>query len=61
MIGKVLTASGINTWEFRLDFNDYGKVTGEYWIIYNENRDSQIPDSYAKKLSNAIKDYISLN
>lgn len=61
VIGKVLTASGINTWEFRLDFNDYGKVTGEYWIIYNENRDSQIPDSYAKKLSNAIKDYISLN
>ena len=60
VIGKVRTSSGINTWEFILDFNDYGKITGEYWIKYNENHDSQIPGSYAEQLKSAVKDYLRL-
>lgn len=60
VIGKVRTSSGINTWEFMLDFNDYGKITGEYWIRYNENHDSQIPSSYAEQLKSALKDYLNL-
>ena len=35
--GTVRTQSGINTWEFTIDFNDYGTLTGEYWIRHNEN------------------------
>lgn len=60
IIGKVRTSSGINTWEFILDFNDYGKITGEYWIKYNENHDSQIPNSYAEQVKSAVKDYLNL-
>jgi len=52
--GTVRKTSGINTWTFRLDFNDYGKVTGNYWIKYCENSDSQIPNSYAEQLKKAI-------
>ena len=52
--GTVRTASGINTWTFKLDFNDYGKVTGNYLIRYCENSDSQIPNSYAEQLKKAI-------
>ena len=52
--GTVRTTSGINTWTFTLDFNDYGKVTGNYWVRYCENLDSQIPKSYAEQLKKAI-------
>ena len=52
--GTVRTTSGINTWTFTLDFNDYGKVTGNYWVRYCENSDSQIPKSYAEQLKKAI-------
>ena len=58
VIGEVRTTSGINTWEFKLDFNDYGKITGRYWFGYRENTDSQIPDSYAKQLKSAIEAHI---
>ena len=59
--GTVRTSSGINTWNFTIDFNDYGKLTGSYWMRYVENTDSQIPYNYAKQLSSAIVDYLSNN
>ena len=52
--GTVRTASGINTWTFKLDFNDYGEVTGRYWVRNCENFDSKIPTSYAEQLKKAI-------
>ena len=58
VIGQVRTSSGINTWEFKLDFNDYGRITGNYWFTYRDNYDSQIPDTYAKELKNEIQRYI---
>ena len=56
--GEVKTQSGINTWEFKIDFNDYGRVTGRYWMRYSENTDSQIPHRYAEQLSEAVKAYL---
>ena len=58
VIGEVRTTSGINTWDFKLDFNDYGRITGRYWFRYRGNTDSQIPDSYAQQLKNAIEEHL---
>ena len=56
--GIVRTQSGIDTWEFCLDFNDFGIVTGRYWWVNKGNTDSKIPESYAKQLQYAIVSYI---
>lgn len=58
VIGEVLSVSGISTWIFILDFNDYGKITGQYWYRKKGNVDSQIPEIYAKRLKDAILLYI---
>ena len=52
--GTVRSQSGISTWKFQLDFNDYGHLTGRYWIT-NENKDSQIPESLAQQIQKRIK------
>ena len=54
VICEVRSNSGITTWSFCLDFNDYGKITGKYRIRYNHNSDSIIPQSYAEQLKAAI-------
>lgn len=57
--GEVRTQSGISTWGFKLDYNDFGNVTGRYWILFAENSDSKIPESYAKQLQEEIKNLLS--
>ena len=52
--GKVESQSGISTWEFKLDYNDYGRITGTYWES-TENSDSSIPG----RLGQLIQDEIS--
>ena len=54
VIGEVKTVSGINSWKFKLDFNDNGVITGKYWFSYCDNTDSDIPNMYAEKLSSTI-------
>jgi hypothetical protein len=39
---SVRSSSGISTWEFTLDFNDYGEITGKCWVK-SENNESTIP------------------
>lgn len=51
--GTVRSQSGISSWEFTIDFNDYGKITGRYWIFSN-NKDSVIPTAIA----NMVKEHI---
>ena len=55
--GEVRSSSGISTWSFTLDFNDYGRITGNYWCR-SQNCDSQIPWSYAKQLKIAIEEHL---
>ncbi len=51
--GSVRSQSGLNIWTFKLDFNDYGHVTGNYWI-YTDNSDSDIPKFLANKIQESI-------
>lgn len=55
--GRVLSQSGLSTWNFSIDFNDYGHITGRCWV-YSGNRDSNIPDSYANYMRELIFNYI---
>lgn len=56
--GFVESQSGISTWEFIIDFNDYGHITGNWWITYRENIDSNIPNRFADLMENEIKQAI---
>ena len=50
----VRSQSGISTWNFTVDFNDYGHLTGNYYWIACENLDSQLPDAFADAISAEI-------
>ena len=54
--GTVQSQSGISEWYFKVDFNDYGHITGRYWLS-SDNSDSSIPEHYADKLSSLIQNY----
>jgi len=42
--GSVMSQSGNSEWGFEIDFNDYGRYTGNFWIDWVENdNDSNIP------------------
>lgn len=56
--GTVRTISGLDYWKFEIDFNDYGRLSGKYWIEKKENYDSDLPEKYADRLSMAINEYI---
>lgn len=47
--------SGISKYYAVIDFNDYGHITGRYWII-NENDDSNLPTAFADCLSEQLVD-----
>lgn len=51
----VTSQSGISTWRFEIDFNDWGQLTGKYYLR-SENEDSIIPENLAKSISQQIKD-----
>lgn len=55
--GVVTSKSGISNWNFTVDFNDYGHLTGRYWISSN-NDDSGIPLALAKKIAEEIENRI---
>lgn len=48
--GTVESQSGISTWHFKLDFNNYGIVDGRYWLS-SDNSDSTLPNSVGDKIS----------
>ena len=52
--GAVRSNSGITVWMFTVDFNDYGYVSGRYWL-YSENNDSPIPKTIAKRMQLLIE------
>ena len=39
---------------FSIDYNDYGHITGKYWLR-SENDDSPVPQVIAKKIRDAIE------
>ncbi len=58
--GTVCSQSGISNWNFNIDFNDYGHLTGKYWLS-SENNDSNIPITVAKKISSQIMEFLNSN
>lgn len=52
--------TGFTTWDFNVDFNDWGHVTGIYWT-QTDNEDSSLPMHYAQMVSEAIHNYLSAN
>ena len=46
----IRSISGLSAWQAEVDFNDYGRLTGTYWIN-TDNADSQIPEHFADALS----------
>lgn len=54
--GTVQSQSGISEWYFKVDFNDYGHITGRYWLS-SDNSDSSIPERYADTVVSLIEDY----
>lgn len=55
--GVVRSQSGISDWNFRLDFNDFGQITGKYWT-HADNLDSNIPNSLGNSISSEIHNRI---
>lgn len=55
--GTVTSQSGLTEWDFTIDFNDYGSVTGTYWL-WAENEDSLIPENIAEEMQAKIEDLL---
>lgn len=51
--GVVRSQTGISDWYFKIDFNDFGHLTGRYWIS-SDNDDSGIPEACARRISEEI-------
>lgn len=60
IFGEVCSQSGISTWKFYIDFNQDGRVNGNY-SAWRENTDSEIPFILAERISNTIKTTIENN
>lgn len=52
--GTVHSVSGLSKWQFILDYNDFGTITGKYWKK-TDNGDSSIPDVLGGRISDAIR------
>ena len=52
--GEVLAGSSF--WNFEIDFNDYGKLTGRYWVT-SEDSFSDLPDKIAERISAEIQGF----
>lgn len=48
--GTIMSQSGITEWNFIVDFNDYGHLSGKYWIS-SDNSDSEIPTVLANRIA----------
>ena len=55
--GEVKSVSGLSSWSFSLDFNDYGRISGKYWV-HSENKDSTIPSVFGRNIQNSLGQYI---
>jgi len=54
----VTSNSGLSTWSAELDFNDYGHLTGAYWMS-TENTQSIIPKHFADALQEQVRSHVS--
>lgn len=53
ILGLVESNSGLSEFGFEVDFNDYGHITGNYWLK-SDNDESSIPDKFAETMKYMI-------
>lgn len=51
---EVRSNSGLTTWSASIDFNDYGHLTGRYWLT-TDNTQSPIPKFFASAVQAEIQ------
>jgi hypothetical protein len=51
---RVESNTGLSIWRAKVDFNDYGHLTGAYWID-SDNSESLVPSYFADALSTQIE------
>lgn len=54
---NVESQTGYSDWDFNVDFNDWGHITGTYWT-HSDNSDSSIPRHYGKMVSGWVQDLL---
>lgn len=52
--GTVRSQRDKSDWCFRIDFNDYGRLTGQY-RLFSDNRSSDIPKYIAERIAEQIR------
>lgn len=53
VVVSLRSVTGKTRWSFGVDFNDFGELSGRYWL-HTENDDSSIPKEYAERLKKRI-------
>lgn len=51
---RIRSNSGVSAWEAEVDFNDYGRATGRYWIT-SANDQSPLPQFFANAVSESVQ------
>jgi hypothetical protein len=51
---EVRSNSGLTSWRAVIDFHDFGRPTGQYWI-HTENKQSPIPLYFAKEIQRELR------
>ena len=54
--GTVQSLSGKSEWHFKIDYNDFGHVTGRY-LLSTDHEDSNIPNRLAEIIRSSIMNY----
>ncbi len=57
--GTIRSVSGISFWNFSVDFNDFGIITGNYFALECDNNESKIPATFCEELKKEITQYIN--
>lgn len=53
----VESQTGYSDWDFKVDFNDWGHITGTYWK-WVENYDSNIPEHFGQMVSGEVHQFL---
>ena len=56
--GTVESTTGLSTWDFWLNFNDQGHLTG-YYYLYSDNDDSRIPEVIGDYIQQQVKELLN--
>lgn len=49
----IASNTGLSVWSARVDFSDYGRLTGRFWLT-SENHDSPIPEHFADQVQEQL-------